>query len=221
MHRTLADWRRQIEAVAKRAVSGTPLETALTADDPDRLEYARAFADDAGHRRVIDAPVLAWVLRLKPWAAPSGQRPDLLLWDALSRGNAADPLALVHPGAGPAAPQCREEGIEVWTEVELAILQALWWHARAEPSGGAVRARAERLARWLMDEIQPDNGTNHAWAVATFAELAAAGDTDAALYAETLLHNCQVTLGRADRFSAVLLLDAQRSLQEIDEAEAP
>jgi hypothetical protein len=35
---------------------------------------------------------------------------------------------------------------------------------------------------------------------------------DARLYAETLLHNCQVTLGRADRRSAWILLDAGQEL---------
>lgn len=213
---TLEHWKRLIDAVAKAALRGTPLEQALAAPPQAALAFARAFADDAGHRRAIDRPLLAWVLGLEPWensGTAETDRTDLRLWRAL-RDPAIDPHAIVGSRLGPLAPDCRDEGIEVWTEVELACLQALWWHARIAGSD-TLHHRARAHARWLMDEIQPDNGTNHAWAVAAFAELATEGDADATLYAETLLHNCQVTLGRADLLSAVLLTDASRCLDEL------
>ncbi len=229
MTRTLDQWKQQIDAVANAALRGTPLERALAAPPEEALDFARAFADDAGHRRAIDPPLLAWVLDLEPWddaGTAETDRLDLRLWRAL-REPALDPHRILGSPTGPLAPECRDEGIEVWTEVELACLQALWWHARR--AGSAVlHDRARAHARWLMDEIQPDNGTNHAWAVAAFAELAAEGNPDAGsdtpdpgsdtpdatLYAETLLHNCQVTLGRADLLSAVLLVDASRCIGE-------
>lgn len=217
MTRGLQEWRQQIGSVTTAAIRGTALELALGATPEQRLAFATTFADDAGHRRPVDLPLLAWVLRLEdsPGSASNtaADRPDLRLWRALQTA-ADDPDTLIATSTGPIAPECRGEGIEVWTEVELACLHALWWHAGLQDSE-SLRDRAEDHARWLMDEIQPDNGTNHAWAVAPFAELAAAGDSDAALYAETLLHNCQVTLGKADRFSAVLLVDASRYLDRL------
>ncbi len=216
MTRTLDNWQQQIDVVANAALRGTPLEQALTAPPEEALAFARSFADDAGHRRAIDPPLLAWVLDLGPWDASDDaetDRCDLRLWRALG-DQSPDPHRLIGTPSGPLAPECRDEGIEVWTEVELASLQALWWHARRTGSA-TLHDRARAHARWLMDEIQPDNGTNHAWALAAFAELAAEGDPDATLYAETLLHNCQVTLGRADLLSAVLLVDASRSVGEL------
>ena len=222
MARGLHEWRRQIDAVTTASIRGTVLEHTLTAPPAQRRAFAGTFADDAGHRRLIDRPLLAWVFGVElPAAAdptPLPDRPDLRLWHAL-QDRGIDPHACVTTPAGALAPECRNEGIEVWTEVELACLHALWWHARRTGSEG-LRNRAQDHARWLMEEIQPDNGTNHAWAVAAFVELAAGGNADAVLYAETLLHNCQVTLGKADRFSALLLVDASRYIGELAGGEA-
>ncbi len=208
--RSLDQWDAQIQAILRAGLRGTPLETACAASPADRLAYARSFADDAGHHRVIDPPLLAWVLEIEPWEAPTTDRRDVQLWAALSKPG-IDPLSLIESECGPIAPEAKAEGIEVWTEIELASLQALWWHARRS-GRPEVSTRARSHARWLMDEIQPDNGTNRPWAIAVFAELAAEGDIDAMLYAETLLHNCQVLLGRPDLLSTVILLDASRLL---------
>ena len=221
---TLDHWQAQVRAVLAGGLRGSSLAPVLEADEATRLAYARAFADDAGHRRLVDPPLLAWVLGVELWEPPSTTRRDVRLWAALTEPT-VDPLSLIDSPAGPIAPEAREEGIEVWTEIELASLQALWWHSspsreRMRSNRDAqlgepchlVRTRARSHARWLMAELQPDNGTNRPWALATFAELAAGGDTDAALYAETLLHNCQVTLGKPDLLSTVLLLDASRLL---------
>lgn len=207
--RSLTDWAGQIESVLGRGLRGSSLEPVLGAPEGERLAYARGFADDFGHRRAVDGPLLAWVLDVPRWAEPA-PRVDARLWAALRSG--VDPLGLVPAGEGPVAPDAREIAIEVWTEIELASLQALWWHAKRAGDGGAVRERALSLARWLMAELQPDNGTNRPWAVAAFAELAAGGDVDAGLYADTLLHNCQVSLGKPDLLSTVLLCDAAKCL---------
>lgn len=202
-----AEWSRQIGAVLRAGLRGSTLDPILTAPEPDRLAYAKAFADDFGHRRAVDPPLLAWVLDVPLWAEPAPGRTDAQLWAALKTD--ADPLVIISTPEGPAAPEARELGIEVWTEIELASLQMLWWHAR---DNDAVRDRAVSLAQWLIAELQPDNGTNRPWAIAAFAELACDGDTDAAMYAETLLHNCQISMGKPDLLSTVLLLDASRAL---------
>lgn len=201
--------------VVSPVLTGSDLGEALAGPLDQRTAFAGEFRDDAGHRRAIDPLVLAWVLKLPATAAtPRTDRPDMVLWRALLEPTST-PVSEILRGEGPVAPALRSEGLEVWTSVELASLQAMWWHARRSD---AARKRAVSHAHWLMAEIQPDNGTNHAWAVASFAELAAQGDTDAGLYAETLLHNCQVTLGKADRFSALLLVDALACLEAADES---
>lgn len=204
--RTLADWRQQVGRLAASGLRGTALERALHADEAVRLRFATAFADEFGHRRPVDPPLLAWVLGLTPWREPAPGRIDAVLWHALTVSRpVVEPLG----GEGPISPGSRHEGIEVWTEIELGALQALWWHARRMPE---MRGRAISLARWIMAELQPDNATNRPWALAVFAELSESGDTEARLYADTLMHNCQVTLGRPDSFSTLILVDAERSL---------
>ena len=126
-------------------------------------------------------------------------------------------------------PLCRElhgQGIESWTEAELASLHALGWLWRVSPTRAqreALAARSRSHRDWLIEEIQPDNATNRPWALAAFIALGREGHVEgdggergergdgellAHHYAQTLLHNCQVQRGRPDRFSTVLLLDA-------------
>lgn len=170
------------------------------------------FADEQGNRRAIDQPLLAW-LTGKPSQPPTRPGLDLELWHALASDG---PVHTNLPGAGPLqdadAPSRGEAAIEVWTERELAAIQALW-------TIGVTRAdrsfidRAENAARWCVAEIQPDNATNHPWGVNAFAALAANGDIEAELYAQTLVHNAQVGLGRPGRFAALVLLASLRSLE--------
>ncbi|GAB5495406.1 MAG: hypothetical protein Phyf2KO_04860 [Phycisphaerales bacterium] len=98
--------------------------------------------------------------------------------------------------------------IEVWTETELAAVHAAW------SLGHDWRTEARRAAAWLVDNIQPDNATNRPWGVHVFVSLAhETGGAQYELYAQTLLHNCQVMTGRPDDFSAMILLHAARELQ--------
>ncbi|MEO1536041.1 MAG: hypothetical protein AAFS11_10870, partial [Planctomycetota bacterium] len=63
------------------------------------------------------------------------------------------PLPQPHEPSGPMQPRSREDVIELWTERELTMVHASWllpgWSEAAESS-----------ARWLIQEIQPDNATN-------------------------------------------------------------
>ena len=109
---------------------------------------------------------------------------------------------------GPITGEPSGPAIEVWTEVELASVHAAW------SLGGNWRESAARSAAWLVEHVQPDNATNRPWAVHVFAQLAeSTGDPSYELYAQTLLHNCQVTSGRPDPFSAMILLHAAGELQ--------
>ena len=70
-------------------------------------------------------------------------------------------------------------------------------------------------ARWHINELQPDNATNHPWAVHTFLILASQSPQDApaaTFHADTLLHACQIKLGTPDLVSALILLDAANTL---------
>lgn len=98
--------------------------------------------------------------------------------------------------------------IEVWTEIELASVHAAW------SLGTDWRQASQRAAAWLVETIQPDNATNHPWAVHVFAQQAQiTGDPSFDLYAQTLLHNCMVTTGRPDEFSALILLHASAAFE--------
>ncbi len=75
-----------------------------------------------------------------------------------------------------------------------------------------------------LRELQPDNATNHPWAIHVFVRLARSApdpsERDAALiHAQTQLHSCQVAMGRPDRLSACILLHAARSLERAPEGE--
>ncbi|MCA9272432.1 MAG: hypothetical protein KDA31_05240 [Phycisphaerales bacterium] len=131
---------------------------------------------------------------------------DEQLWSALA-GLCEAPLA---PGSlhGPITGEYESGAIEVWTETELACVHAAW------SLGPAWQQAACESARWLLGNIQPDNATNHPWAVHAFAKLAEeTGNIEFDLYAQTLLHNCIVGQGRPDDYSALILLHASRAIQ--------
>jgi hypothetical protein len=104
----------------------------------------------------------------------------------------------------------------VWTERELSCLHALDRLRFARPNLAAdIEPVLAAALAWHIDNLQPDNATNHPWAVHVFLLAALERDEYAAqLYAEALLHNCQVSMGRADAFSAHVLLDAAEALEQ-------
>lgn len=117
--------------------------------------------------------------------------------------------------AGALLPQGLHRAIEVWTETELSCLHALW---RAGVAHGKPQwqNRALDVARWHVTNLQPDNATNRPWAACLFAFLAAReNDADAGLYAETLIHNCQVQNGKPDPLSALILIDSAEALERV------
>lgn len=131
---------------------------------------------------------------------------DEQLWSALA-GLCETPPA-PSSASGPITGEYESGAIEVWTETELACVHAAW------SLGPNWRQAARESARWLLGNIQPDNATNHPWAVHVFAKLAEeTGNAEFDLYAQTLLHNCIVSHGRPDDYSALILLHASRAIQ--------
>ncbi len=161
----------------------------------------------------MDGPFLAHVTGITP-SSIAGESPDCVLWTqvASSGSERADDriLAATTGHSSALAMHLRESGIEIWTETELACLHALTW------LGPAWEARALAAARFLIDELQPDNGTNHPWAIHWFAWLESTqSNTDAGLYAQSLLHNAMTSGGGVpDLFSAIILHDAARWIED-------
>jgi hypothetical protein len=220
--RVLETWAARCAGVAARAGAWP-----IVAEDPG------AFRDEFGHRRGVDGPLLAWLAGCGPEERPGGG-PGAVherLWWMVNKAAGTDGrwVGEVEGWLSAAATARAREGvnpqnvlvvyadlgeaIEVATEGQLCALHALAHLAGVEGRlWPAVRAGAERL----LEHVQPDNATNLPWAVHVFARLASEGGTGASAaeaYAGTLLHNCQVTLGRADARSARILADAARTLR--------
>jgi len=211
---TLPGWGERLLGEARLALAGTPWAFLLHTDSKPPAKVAE-FSDESGNRRAIDPLLIAWLQRSPPPIVPSIQATDLKLWNSLIRGQAPAMLQLITPSGSPLAPEFDKLAIEVATETELASLHAL------SHAGNTARSRVEAASDWIVQNIQPDNATNHPWAVHVFLQRAfESGSVEHRLYAETLLHNCVVSLGRADRFSALILLDSGRTLKSIDAASA-
>ncbi|MEM0982490.1 MAG: hypothetical protein AAGI17_00920 [Planctomycetota bacterium] len=138
---------------------------------------------------------------------------DAELWRRLSTGE--------HPGqvTGSTHPKPITEpeenlAIEIWTETELACLHAMWWHARRHPE---LRPVVESAVAWHLANLQPDNGTNHAWAVHVFVDAAwpedGELDPEADLHAQGLVHASMYLTGKPDALSALLIADAGRGVE--------
>lgn len=240
MGRTLQEWRRLLLHTAGaglpaeflahfRAVNEEPGPEALGGSGPAGVDpviaQARAwvggFEDDAGHRRDVDTPFLCRCLsHLPAGEMPAGVSELARAWWALDRPRELEPLRIDEGAGGALMPWLRETGVESWTETELGVMHALVWHGIAGRSK-AVLERAFRAAVWMLDNLQPDNATNHPWAAHLFIAIALdptrpEGERGAAdLYAQSLLHNAVVHQGRPDRFSAIILWDAERCLSAL------
>ena len=175
-------------------------------------EDLATFRDSAGHRRRTDPYLLAHAFKLDPSLvrvdeAAISQEPWLDMWATL-----LDPsrdASISRAGSGPLFPHLHSRAIEVWTEGELAGVHALWWLALRDPT---LAARARSAATWLIAELQPDNATQRPWAIHAFVQLAAEGDVEADMYAQTLLLNAMAGRDKPDTFSAAILLDCANYL---------
>lgn len=192
-------------------------------------DVGRAFVDEMGHRRPVDGAFLGWCGRASGAAREGAGAPergaahadlDVVLWEHVrraggERGHARRFLRGFALDADGSLTDVHDfKGIEVWTETELSALHALSWLALLAGSDAAWD-RVMRAARWHVTNTQPDNATGHPWALHVFLWLERASPGMGGLaYAETLLHNCQVGLGRVDLFGAYVLLDCARAIEE-------
>ncbi|MGQ0628371.1 MAG: hypothetical protein ACT4PL_09770 [Phycisphaerales bacterium] len=186
---------------------------------------AGAFRDELGHRREIDGPFMAWRAAREGRGGGEGspradgpgaaEGTEVVLWEKLVRGDhdlrsilkaaRRDPLPIATPIVR------RPAALEVATESELCALHALWWHAGLHGSAAAAALCVES-ARWMIEHIQPDNATNLPWGAHVFVSLGPVLGEDSVHYGATLLHNCQVALGRPDARSAHILADGAEAL---------
>lgn len=153
----------------------------------------------------------------------AGNRGEQLLW----RACAGEAVALEALGLGAPAPRSADGpllapdaylAIEVWAECELSALHALHrlvrlGHAALAPDAAS---RLRGAVRWHLEHTQPDNSTNRPWALHVFlleAFRPDGGAGEAALFAETLLHNMTATDARSEPLSRWILADAARELR--------
>ncbi len=188
---------------------------------PESLRWISSFTDDAGHRRDCDSPFLSSMLFINPISPmpPTASHLSRAWWGWFDY-TIRDSLAIDWDADGALMPSLQEAGIEVWTETELGAMHALVSAAKGARNR-AVLERVFRAAAWILDNLQPDNATNHPWAIHLFVIMAldparaepqrAAAD----LYAQSLLHNAVVHQGRPDRFSALILWDAMECLDAL------
>ncbi len=213
----IAEWSARLRAVARRALGAAPISDPLATPDHKR-GFLDDFADEQGNRARVATPFLAAAMGLDPGPTrPRTQDLDDRLWWAVHDPDHA--VLDVTPGAGPLDPALAEIAIESRTETELSAVHALFRLGLDRAQPGMIE-RALAAARWQVAELQPDNGTNHPWGIHVFVVLASRtpdpGESGAALmHTQTLLHNCQVQQGRADRFSACILWDAAQTLERL------
>lgn len=209
-------WSEYLESIARPVLETTPLLKNAGHSPQSLLRFIDTFTDERGDRRAVDRPMLARLLGVHPGPTPTlGEADtDLRLWWALHDGSPIDACAADPPGPILGVDAFSTGAVETTTETELAALHALWHHGDRDPRR---RDRCLDAARWHIDMLQPDNATNHPWAVHVFVHLAEiTRDPDvsatARIHAETLVHNSIVSTGQPDVFSACLLLDATRTL---------
>ncbi len=211
---SLPGWGERLLGEAQLALAGTPWSFLLHAGGkpPEKLPE---FSDESGHKRAVDPLLLAWLMHAPPPMIGSAQSTDLKLWNSLVRGQPQAMLQALSTTSAPLTPEFKSLPTEVATETELAALHAL------SHAGPGARTRVDAASDWIVHNIRPDNATIHPWAVHVFLQRAfETGSVEHRLYAETLLRNSVVALGRVDRFSALILLDSGRTLKAIDTASA-
>lgn len=190
----------------------------LVAADSVEPEIHRITVRSAERRpRDVLLPLQAHVLG-EVLTSPVGayaRRDDAALWWGLIDHTSAgqDIIAsmlqeIAVSSKGPIIEQDDYLALEVWTETELASLQAMWHHAAKAPSR-AIRSRLSRAVDWHLENTQPDNATNRPWGIVAFLTH---GSAEGVQLAQTVLNNCRVANARPDVMSAWILLDAANAL---------
>lgn len=168
-----------------------------------RNRFSPDFRDGAGQLREVDRYLIARLADRTHSPHQHAQTPDVLAWRDVLGASVWTPSG----DAGAFASHLAHSSIETWTEIELACLHAAAW---IDIRNGSLSERTRSAARWLMSELQPDNATGRPWATHVFLALAAQEhDQEAAMYAETLIHNTLIAgAGTPEPLCAAILLDS-------------
>ena len=205
-------WSAHLNALCAPVLGAVPFGD----DDDKKAAYVCTFRDEFGARGAGPACLLAWSLGVPADTSGFDDDPDTRLW-----------ASLVGQGLTPAEPsgefsaglvEAEAYAIEHRTLIELSALHALT-HLITPPEDTYLAEPLTRLVDWHTRELQPDNGVNRPWGIHAFIarSIDAHGTNDAPaldamLHAQTLAHNCCVTLGSPDLVSALILRDAARWL---------
>jgi len=206
--RSASEWAAHLHAMSEPVLGAVPFD----ADPETRRAFVRSFRDEFGARGVAAVCVLAWTLRVQPGTEGFDEDPDTALWRVLLGGGQDPTPADPDPNGGLVAPEAY--AIEHRTLIELSALHALT-HLYDPPVHAALDDRLAALVDWHTRELQPDNAVNRPWAIHAFIARsidARERDPDRALdalvHAQTLAHNCRISLGKPDLVSAIILRDA-------------
>ena len=164
-----AHWAENLRSMAQRVLASDPIDPA--APEPLRRAFVETFRDEMMARPSMVTPLLGDLLELTPGQPPAHSGGDDAIWWALHTGEAPAGISR-RELSGPLLHDPEDQtSIEVRTERELSALHAL--------SEIAIRTRDASLARrcadaacWHLRELQPDNATNHPWAIQAFIRLA-------------------------------------------------
>lgn len=185
-------WTDHLESLARRSLADVDLA---------------ALLDEAlTNRDSLRAPLLLH-LSSKHADRPDHSLPDVALWWSVVDGGSFPPMLVDVKASGPLFEQGDFTTIEVWTETELAAL-----HAMGHFPDPSVRDRVRRAIDWHLEYTQPDNATNHPWAIHLFLTH---GSAEGVHLAEMQLNNCQVMNVNPDVMSALILRDAAACLQHL------
>lgn len=204
MSRSLNEHAERLQSIALRGLGGIDSGCSV------KHRFSESFRDGAGQIREVDRYIIAHVGERVHLPESFGRTPDILAWRRVHGGALWVPTG----DTGPFAAELAHSSIETWTEVELACLHAL---SHLDARVGSLSDRARSAARWLMAELQPDNATGRPWAAHVFLYLACVeSDVEAAMYADTLIHNTLVAgSGTPEPLSAAILLDGSKWLKRM------
>jgi hypothetical protein len=193
-----------------RALASRTLGDCLSPQDRANI-FTESFRDGAGQIREVDRYLIANLGGRRHLPDGFSETPDILAWRYTHGGT---PWVAVGD-RGPFASELAHSSIETWTEVELSCLHAM---SHLDSRNKVLSPRAQSAARWLMSELQPDNATGRPWAAHVFLFLACTqADVEAAMYADTLIHNTLVAgSGKPEPLSAAILLDGAIWLERMN-----
>jgi hypothetical protein len=165
----------------------------------------------AAYRPEIESGRTAWALwvalNLAEAAAVGGRAEDQALSEA------AVTAVLSRPGPGGSLhPLEASQALDAWTYDELAGLHALANLAMLARNSGWAR-RVEEVARYHLENTQPDNTTNQPWGVLAFAWSAGTRSFAEQQLHDATAHGALTGLGRG--LAGMLLADAAAGLREL------